>query len=255
MTRTSVNPRPTSQPSGPAGPLGSGRHLGRRLLVHHVPLAVVSSAALVMFIQLWPSHGGFSVRGLIVPTGYVGLVLLAVSLLLGPANLVLRRRNPVNSYLRRDAGTWTAIWSIFHVIVGFQGRGGGGAFGFVDYFVADGRPLVDSFGLGNWTGLAATVILVLLLVLSTDRYLRELKASVWKDLQRLNYTLFVLVVAHALFYGALRRITSPYTLVLLATVAAVGVGQAVGIWLWRRRAARREAGNKRSHRSGGTDPT
>lgn len=229
--------------------------MSRRLLVHHGPLVVASSAALFLFTQLRPSHGGLSVRSLILPSGYVGLVLLAVSLLLGPANLVLRRRNPVNSYLRRDVGTWTAVWSIFHVIVGFQGRGRSGAFGFIDYFVADGRPLVDSFGLGNWTGLAATVILVLLLVLSTDRCLRELKASVWKDVQRLNYTLFVLVVAHALLYGALRRMTSPYTLLLFATVAAVGVGQAVGIWLWRRRAARPEAGSGRSHRSADTNQT
>lgn len=39
------------------------------------------------------------------------------------------------------------------------------------------------------------------------------------------------------------------------SLISVGVGQALGIWLWRRRAACREAGNGRSHRSGGTDPT
>jgi DMSO/TMAO reductase YedYZ heme-binding membrane subunit len=34
------------------------------------------------------------------------------------------------------------------------------------------------------------IIVVLLLAISNDRTLRELKASRWKRLQRLNYTLF-----------------------------------------------------------------
>jgi DMSO/TMAO reductase YedYZ heme-binding membrane subunit len=85
------------------------------------------------------------------------------------------------------------------------------------------------------------VIVVGLLVISTDRYVRELKATSWKNLQRLNYTLFALVVVHAIFYGALRRITSPFTLLLIVTVIAVFAGQAVGIWLWRRRYSRSAA--------------
>ncbi|MGH9015200.1 MAG: ferric reductase-like transmembrane domain-containing protein [Acidimicrobiia bacterium] len=213
--------------------LGTGRDLRRRILLHHVPLAITSAVGLVVLIGLAPAHGSFSVQRLASPTGDVALVLLAVTLLIGPANLLFRRRNPVNTYLRRDVGTWTAIWSIVHVVVGFQGHGGG-AFGFIDYFVADGKPLTNSFGMGNWTGLAATVIVVLLLVLSTDRYLRELKARSWKNLQRLNYALFGLVVLHAVYYGALRRMTSPFTRLLIITVIAVIAGQAVGIWLWRR---------------------
>ena len=215
--------------------LGAGRDMRRRLLAHHGPLALGSFGGLVVLIGLTPSHGGrgFSIQRLASPTGDVALLLLAVTLLIGPANLVLGRRNPANSYLRRDVGTWTAVWSVLHVVVSFQGHGGG-MFGFVAYFVVDGRPLTNNFGMGNWTGLAATVLVILLLVASTDRMLRELKASRWKDLQRLTYTLFGLVVVHALFYGVLRRMTSPFTRILIATVAAVLVGQAIGIWLWRR---------------------
>jgi len=216
--------------------LGTSRDLRRRTLYHHVPLALASVATLVVLIGVAPSHGGFSIQQLASPTGDVALALLAVTLLIGPTNLLLRRRNPPNSYLRRDVGAWTATWSLVHVIVSFQGHSGG-VFGFVAYFVDDGRPLTDSFGMGNWTGMAATVIVVLLLVVSTDRMLRELKSSRWKDLQRLNYTLFALVVVHALFYGALNRMTSPFTRILIATVIAVCVGQTAGIWLWRRQHA------------------
>jgi DMSO/TMAO reductase YedYZ heme-binding membrane subunit len=123
------------------------------------------------------------------------------------------------------------------VILG-QVRGRSGSFSFLEFFVADGRPLTNSFGLGNWTELAALVILVGLLAISTDGSLRELKARRWKNLQRLNYALFGLVVVHAVFYGALLRMTSPLTLFLILTVNAVVIGQAVGIWLWRRRHAR-----------------
>ena len=210
----------------------------RRLLLHHVPLGLASAVALVVFMGLAPSHGGISISQLVVATGYVALALLGLTLLIGPANLLLRRRNPVSSYLRRDVGTWTAIASVVHVILGFQVRHGGGIRGVLDFFVADGRPLTNGFGLGNWTGLAALVIVVGLLAISTDRTLRELKARRWKNLQRLNYALFALVVLHAVFYGALARTTSPFTLLLLFIGIAVLLGQAAGVWLWRRKHAR-----------------
>jgi methionine sulfoxide reductase heme-binding subunit len=222
----------------PAG-LGTGRAVRPRLIAHHLPLAVASTLGLLVLVALSPAHGGFSVRQLAAPTGDVALVLLGLTLLVGPANLLLQRRNPVNSYLRRDIGTWTAIFSLVHVIIGFQGHSDR-VFGFVDYFVADGWPRFDSFGLGNWTGLAATVVVVLLLAISTDRSLRQLQTRGWKRLQRLNYALFALVVIHAIYYGALRRAGSAFTLVLLGTVNAVLIGQSVGISLWRRRQPRSE---------------
>jgi sulfoxide reductase heme-binding subunit YedZ len=235
-------------------PLGTGTRWPRRLLLHHLPVALVSAVALLLFTALSLftssfSHGDSSgdvltlrldtanesfVSQLTIATGYVATVLLALTLLIGPFNLLLRRRNPLSSYLRRDLGTWTAIFSLAHVILAFDSAYRG-AFSFLDFFVADGRPLTNSFGLGNWTGLAALVIVVGLLAISTNRSVRELKGRRWKSLQRLNYTLFALVVLHAVFYGALMRITSPFTLLLIGTVVAVLLGQAAGIRLWRRR--------------------
>ena len=177
-----------------------------------------------------------------VATGYVALGLLALTLLIGPANLLLRRRNPVSNYLRRDVGMWTAIFSVVHVIYGSLLHSGGQLSAFLNYFVApDGGPLLNSFGLGNWTGLAATVMVVGLLAISSDFALRKLKAGPWKWLQRLNYALFALVILHVFFYGALLRMTSPYTLLLGLSIIAVFIGQAVGVWLWRRRHARTTA--------------
>jgi sulfoxide reductase heme-binding subunit YedZ len=174
-------------------------------------------------------------------TGYLGLGLLAITLLLGPANLILRRRNPVSTYLRRDVGIWTALFSIAHVICAVLAHvsyGSGVITSFLHFFVAeDGRPLTNSFGLGNWTGIAATVIVLALLATSSDAALRALKAKPWKRLQRLSYALFALVILHAFFYGALLRMTSPFTLLLVLSIVFVCVGQAVGLFL-RRKAAR-----------------
>jgi sulfoxide reductase heme-binding subunit YedZ len=191
-------------------------------------------------IRLLIPSDSFEIRRFTVATGYIATGLLALTLLIGPANLLRRRRNPVSGYLRRDIGTWTAIFSVVHVIYGLQVHRR--LSDFVHYFVAsDGSPLTNSFGLGNWTGLAALVIVAGLFALSSDAALRKLKARKWKRLQRLNYALFALIVAHAFFYGALLRTSSPYTLLLFVSTIAVFLGQAVGVGLYRRRHSRRAA--------------
>jgi sulfoxide reductase heme-binding subunit YedZ len=115
-------------------------------------------------------------------------------------------------------------------------HGSGVVASILHFFLAeDGRPLTNSFGWGNWTGLAGLVIVVGLLATSTNAAIRMLKASPWKGLQRLTYALFVLVVLHAVFYGAFLRMTSPFTRLLVLSIMAVVVGQVAGVWLWRRR--------------------
>lgn len=233
-----------------AGPMGHSGH--GRLGVRHP--AEVQSRAHAAGDTGTGDHGGSNTqpgdhradlsltRGIqqfTVATGYLGVGFLALTLLLGPANLLLRRRNPVSSYLRRDVGIWTAIFSVVHVISAVLmhvSHGSGVISSFVHFFVGqDGTPLTNSFGIGNWTGLAALVIVLGLLVTSSDFALRKLTARPWKWLQRLTYALFALVIVHAFFYGALLRMTSPFTFLLVLSVTAVVVGQASGFWLWRRR--------------------
>jgi len=270
--------RSSNQPLG-----GTSGDWHRRLLRFHLPLALASGMVIFLWMGLplfqaaghqsppqaagqaaahqptqaadqaaghqGPPQDGIQdrlfMRRLTTATGYVALGLLALTLLIGPANLLLRRRNPVSSYLTRDVGTWAAIVSVIHVIAGFQVHGPPAPLGeriTLYFFAPDASPLTNTFGLGNWTGLVATVIVVGLLAISSDAVLRKLKAGPWKRLQRLNYALFALVIAHAIFYGALLRVTSPSTLLLGISVFAVFVGQAVGVRLWRRRHARTTPG-------------
>jgi len=117
------------------------------------------------------------------------------------SNAAIEARSTAIRMVRRTASSFG--------IGGYRAHDDRGMFGFLDYFVAAGRPLANTIGLGNWTGLAALVIVVGLLAISADRAMWELKATRWKRLQRLNYALFALVVLHAFFYGALLRMTSP----------------------------------------------
>lgn len=180
-------------------------------------------------------HRSFA-RQITFAIGYVALALVALTLLIGPANLLLGKRNPVSSSLRRDAGVWAALASIAHVVFGLQVHGSGRLAGFLDYFVTgNGSLRLNSFGIANWTGLGALIIAIGLLAISNDAALRKLKAKPWKRLQRSTYALFVLVVLHAFFYGVLMRAASPFSILLIFIVIAVAAGQSLGIGLWRRR--------------------
>ena|SRR6266542_442646 len=72
------------------GRLTRNRGWRRRLLLHHVPLVLASAMGLVLFIALSPSLGGISISQFVVATGYVAVVFLGLTLLMGPANLLLR---------------------------------------------------------------------------------------------------------------------------------------------------------------------
>lgn len=177
------------------------------------------------------------VRVLAIASGYLALFYLVVTLLIGPIQLFRKKqkRNPVNINLRRDIGIWTALIGIVHVISGFQVHLQGQILLYFFYDTADYLPRFNLFGTSNYLGLLATVVLLTLLVLSNDLTLRRLKARRWKNLQRLNYGLIILVVAHTIGYESLVnqgfRVQS-FTLVLILLVLAF---QVFGYFLTRER--------------------
>jgi sulfoxide reductase heme-binding subunit YedZ len=220
----------TASPSHPGGASTSGaptagRGHGRAQTANTADMSAPDDAELLM-------------RRYSTVTGYIATGLLALTLIIGPANLLLRKRAPLSSYLSRDVGIWAAVMSVLHVVFGLLTQH---TDGILSYFVEPddrSRILTTSFGWANWTGLAAVLIVAALAAISSDAALRRLKYRRWKRIQRLNYLLFVLVVMHALFYGALRRMTSPYTALLIVTAVAVGTAQAVGVRRWRQRRSR-----------------
>ena len=205
----------------------------KRILTH-VILGAITLAGCWLFINLKPD---FSLdRQITLGTGYVALLFLVFTLIYGPWRLMSQSKNPVNFYLRRDVGIWTAITGLLHVFYGFKLHMGGQI---LAYFFAfrDGVavPLINSFGMANWTGLLATLVLILLLLLSNDLSLRMLKGKLWKFLQNFNYGLIVLVIVHTLVFQVIVKRETWLTWTVLGLAALVLGMQLIGISIYRSR--------------------
>lgn len=86
----------------------------------------------------------------------------------------------------------------------------------------------DPFGFANHTGLAAALVLLLLLGLSNEYSLRLLRAKRWKALQRWNYAGFALIMVHGGTYQVLEKRPRPFIGALTALVLTVVMLQLAG---------------------------
>lgn len=191
----------------------------QRVARHLVLLLASCAAAGVFYIGLASASpmARFSMA-----SAYAALFLLAATLSIGPWNKLRGQANPVSSYLRRDIGIWAGMLGIVHIIVGLQVHMNGK---FWLYFVpppdaAYRFPLrIDAFGLSNYAGLAAGLILFMLLALSNNAALRSLGALRWKQLQRWNYAVAALTLAHGALYQLLEKRAMGFVILFGATVA------------------------------------
>jgi len=210
--------------------------LPRRLVRHHLPLALLCLASTYCLYVTRPYPQ--VIPRLAFATAYPALVLISLTLLLGPWKMLVGERLQASFDLRRDIGIWAGIMGLLHTGVGqfvhMAGR-------FWLYYIYDDwqknhiQPFRhDMFGFSNDTGLIAALVLLALLATSNDAALRWLGTTGWKCLQRWNYACFVLTAAHTFGYqlgvGGGR---GWFLAVSFASVAIVAVLQFVG---WRRRA-------------------
>ena len=165
-------------------------------------------------------------------TAYVGLGCVALSLVVGPLNVLRNRPNPVSSDLRRDLGIWGALVSLVHVGVGltvhFRGR-------MHLYFLAPPEaqawlPIrADAFGGANHLGVVAGIVLLVLLALSSDNALRRFGSKRWKRWQQLNYVGAVAILGHGVLYQLLEKRRVGLVVLFALVVAATLVLQLLGI--------------------------
>lgn len=198
-----------------------------RRSLRHIVLALVS--ALVIYLLFGSLDSKDVLFKLSMATAYVSLLWLVVSLGIGPWNLLRRRPNPISSYLRRDFGIWAGIIAVIHVVVGLQVHMGGRIWVYFFYPEPHTIPLRhDLFGLTNYAGLAATLILLLLLTISNNRSLRAVGATRWKSLQRWNYAVAILTVLHGIVYQWLEKRQIGFVLLYGAIVLAGVLIQFIG---------------------------
>lgn len=183
--------------------------------------------------------------------GYVSLVYLVVSLLIGPLYLARRRRNPVNLYLRRDVGIWAGITALLHVFFSLKLYVGGQVLLYFFRQAGDHYlPQLDLFGLSNYVGLPAAVIILVLLVLSNNRSMRWLKGKRWKRVQQWTYPLIVLTILHTLGYQLYNERDGLLLGTLVALTLIVALAQGTGVLVHRRREQVRGQVQKRPQAEG-----
>jgi sulfoxide reductase heme-binding subunit YedZ len=182
------------------------KRLHRRLFRHHLPLFALSAAGIAALYFTRPytdvlSRASFA-------TAYPALVLLALTLLVGPWNLLMKRPNPVSSDLRRDLGIWAAILSILHVAIGQNVHLRGKPWLYYVYAPREHYTFPvrhDLFGAANYTGAISVLILIALLATSNDLSLRAFGTARWKQLQRWNYAVFGFAAIHSIAYLAIEK--------------------------------------------------
>lgn len=180
----------------------------------------------------------FILRRWNLATAYAALALLAGSLMIGPWNLLRGRPNPASQDLRRDIGIWAGIMGLVHSAVGSQIHMSGRFWRYFTYGPDEPHVLpfrVDAFGFANFTGLASTLILLLLLCVSNDAALRRLGTPRWKGLQRWNYWAFTLMALHAVAFLVMEKRVVPVVVVFAGVLLAV-VGMQYAGYLQRRSA-------------------
>ncbi len=211
----------------------------RKRFRYHLWLAVINFALTALLYGVlsfvYPSPEFWIFRWSLA-TGYVGAALLAITLSLGAWKILRGRANPVSTDLRRDIGIWCGILSIAHVVVGLNVH----LKSWTLYFVTEtGALRTDFFGFANYSGLAATLLLVVLLATSNDFSLTVLKSKRWKAIQRWNYVFAVLVALHAFLYIAVEKRIVPFVFIFGAFSIWTLIMQTVGFQM--RRLSRMEA--------------
>jgi sulfoxide reductase heme-binding subunit YedZ len=176
--------------------------LQSRLWRHHLPLLLASFVSVAALYATRDYKDVLSRASF--ATAYPALVLLAITLLIGPWNWLRKKPNPVSSDLRRDIGIWAGILSILHTATGPCVHLRGRPWLYYVYGPTEHHhafPLRhDAFGFANYTGAISTLLVIALLATSNDLSLRKLKTRAWKKLQQWNYAVFAFAVAHGLLY-------------------------------------------------------
>jgi sulfoxide reductase heme-binding subunit YedZ len=176
--------------------------LSQRMVRHHLPIGLVTLAsAFVLYItRSYPDV----ITRLSFASAYPALILLTATLIIGPMKMLAGDRLAISFDIRRDVGIWAGIAGIFHAIIGQCVHLRGRPWLYYIYENWQQKHFLpvrhDLFGLANYTGLVAALVLLALLATSNDVMLRKLSTPGWKQLQRWNYVCFALTAVHTLTY-------------------------------------------------------
>jgi sulfoxide reductase heme-binding subunit YedZ len=173
--------------------------MNERLKNHYMPLiSLVFIAGLIFYFK---TANRDTINLITQATGYISLVILAISLVLGSINLLLKHKNSISTYLRRDISIIGGGLAVTHSITGlFVHLRGKTWLYFLNQNEYGYSVRLDNFGLANYSGLISALIIMLLLITSNDYLIKKLNPGNWKKIQRLSYFMFILTLIHCYFY-------------------------------------------------------
>lgn len=192
------------------------------LVLHHARYLLLGLASGIALTSLQPFRSTYNTVSLV--TAYASIVLLGVTLLFGPMHVLRGGRPIISTSSRRHLGVWSGVFAVVHVAAGLNVHMGGR---YLDYFLAPTTgesmrlPRLDAFGAANDVGLVATLLIILLMVLSNDQWVRSMGPARWKRLQRGAYWLTALAFAHGFLYQLLERQRVVPVLALVLILSAI----------------------------------
>jgi sulfoxide reductase heme-binding subunit YedZ len=173
-------------------------------------------------------------------SAYVAIIYLVISLAIGPYRVSRNLPNPISFDLRRDIGIWVGLLATLHTIVGLTVHLRGRMWMYFLKTLHPPRFQMSLFGFANYVGAIATLVFLLLLLISNDLSLGSLGTSRWKYIQRWSYIASALTVIHGFAYQYVEKRETGWVAVLaVAAVVATSV-QIVGLVLVRRARSVRE---------------
>lgn len=198
-----------------------------RLLKHYIPLLTIVLIAVLIFFIFRGKRD--SITFIAQSTGYISLVIIGISLIIGPINLMLKNKNPISTYLRRDIGITGGLLALIHSVTGLFVHLRGKMW---LYFLTESRHFRhDNFGFGNYTGVLAALFVFLLIITSNDYLLKKMNPRKWKNIQRLSYLMMILVAAHCYFYRIGRENLSIFFWFYIPLFMIILIFQLTGVYL------------------------
>jgi sulfoxide reductase heme-binding subunit YedZ len=201
-----------------------------RLKKHYFPLlSLVILAGLFFYFN----RGNRNIIVFITQaSGYISIILLSISLIIGSISLLSKNINPVSTYLRRDISIIGGTLAIIHSVAGlFIHLRGKTWLYFLNKTEDDYHVRLDNFGLANYTGLISALIIILLLITSNDYLLKKLNPTRWKNIQRSSYIMFILIIIHCYYYRIGREDPVLIYSFYLPLLAIIFIFQMIGVWL------------------------
>lgn len=204
--------------------------MNERLKKHYLPLLSLVLIAGVIFYFEWTNRD--AITFITQVTGYISIIILSISLIIGSVNLLLKHKNPISTYLRRDISIIGGALAVIHSITGLFVHLRGKTWLYFLNKTDHGYSIrLDNFGLANYTGLISALIIILLIIISNDYLLKKLNPTKWKNIQRLTYLMFILIIIHCYYYRIGKENLNLIFWFYIPLFTIVLTFQIIGFWL------------------------